>query len=235
MFIVERERVSPIEQKFTVIGSTGNLYTVTIASVMKCNCPDGYLRPTYLCKHVIMILMRVFHVDINDPILQDPVSDQKIVRSILSFGPRDASDFVDPDILAKCKKIIDGGDTPEQINGDEENRRRPLDTSDCPICFESFSQEDIKSIAFCTTCGNNVHTMCFEQWKSYHPGSPTCVYCRTPWPVSSKKKGKQPDRNQEGYVNMATAVGLSSKRDTSTYHKDRYGHYAFEYEDEDDE
>lgn len=35
MFIVERERVSPIEQKFTVIGSTGNLYTVTIASVMK--------------------------------------------------------------------------------------------------------------------------------------------------------------------------------------------------------
>lgn len=130
--------------------------------------------------------------------------------------------------------------------------RRPLDTSDCPICFESFNEEEISTITFCRTCGNNVHMVCFDNWKSYHPGSPTCVYCRSPWHLRPQPQHK-PDRNSEGYVNLAKAFGLSNKRgkiienirycrssliwfmfsDASTYKMDKYGHYAYEYEDED--
>lgn len=49
-----------------------------------------------------------------------------------------------------------------------------------------------------------------------------CVYCRTPWEGDEEtvkrinKKGKV---NSDGYVNVASELGLSGRRDTSTYHQ----------------
>lgn len=34
---------------------------------------------------------------------------------------------------------------------------RPLDTSDCPICFEEFEEDKVDQIDFCKMCGNNIH------------------------------------------------------------------------------
>lgn len=41
---------------------------------------------------------------------------------------------------------------------------RPLDTSDCPICFEEFEEQVIDQIDFCKTCGNNVHKVTKDKY-----------------------------------------------------------------------
>lgn len=43
---------------FTVLGSTGNVYTVTIALTPSCDCPDGEKNGT--CKHVIFVRLSSF-------------------------------------------------------------------------------------------------------------------------------------------------------------------------------
>lgn len=35
--------------------------------------------------------------------------------------------------------------------------RRPLDTSDCPVCCEEFEPDKADEIVYCRTCGNNIH------------------------------------------------------------------------------
>ena len=83
---------------------------------------------------------------------------------------------------------------------------------------------------------------CFEQWAKSKPGEVKCVYCRTPWKGDEEtvkvipKAGK---KNAEGYVNVGSQLGLSGRRDTSTYHnsRSRSWHNGFddldgEYDDE---
>ncbi|KAJ2965051.1 hypothetical protein NQZ79_g126 [Umbelopsis isabellina] len=187
MFIVNRERISDRDQRFSIIGSTGNVYTVSIAPRMR----------TY--------------------------------QTLVANGPSYASEFVDVQAKMKCEKVLKG--EMEEEEAESNTKRRPLDTSDCPICFESFSEEEISSIAYCRVCGNNVHNECFDNWKSYQPGVVTCVYCRAPWYKQSQPSKSGPV-GEEGYVNMAKVLGLSNKRDASAYKRDRFGHYDYEYEDE---
>ncbi|KAG2178081.1 hypothetical protein INT43_003334 [Umbelopsis isabellina] len=229
MFIVDRERVNHREQRFSIIGSTGNVYTVSIAPRMRCNCKDGILRPATHCKHVMLILLRVFHVDVNDPILQTTTPDWETYQKLTANGPSYASEYVDVQAKMKCEKVLNG--EMEDEEAESTTKRRPLDTSDCPICFESFSEEEISSIAYCRVCGNNVHNECFDNWKSYQPGAVTCVYCRAPWYKQSHPINLAP-AGKEGYVNMAKVLGLSDKRVASSYKKDRFGHYDYEYEDD---
>ncbi|CAM0141544.1 unnamed protein product [Umbelopsis sp. WA50703] len=229
MFIVNREHISDREQRFCIIGSTGNVYTVRIAPRMKCNCKDGILRPSTHCKHVMLILLRVFHVDVNDPVLRTMTPDRESFQHIIANGPSYAAEFVDLQAKMKCEKVLKG--ELEEEEAESNTKRRPLNTSDCPICFESFSEEEISSTTYCRVCGNNVHNECFDNWKSYQPGVVTCVYCRAPWYRQAQPKHSFPV-GAEGYVNMAKVLGLSDKRDGSIYKRDRFGHYAYEYEDE---
>ena len=45
-------------REFLVMGTTGNVYTVTIENEPSCTCPDFQLRQRR-CKHIFFILMRV--------------------------------------------------------------------------------------------------------------------------------------------------------------------------------
>lgn len=84
---------------------------------------------------------------------------------------------------------------------------------------ESDKGEDI---VWCkAACGNNVHRLCFEQWAKSKPGEVKCVFCRTPWEGdedSIKRISKGGQLNDEGYVNVASELGLSGYRDMSSYH-----------------
>jgi hypothetical protein len=46
---------------------------------------------------------------------------------------------------------------------------------------------------WCTTCGNNLHSKCFQVWanqkKAAH-SSVTCVYCRAEWPDQGERGGQ---------------------------------------------
>jgi hypothetical protein len=99
---------------------------------------------------------------------------------------------------------------------------------DCPICMMELSPDD--TIWCKASCGNNVHRECFRQWAASKPGQVRCVYCRTPWQADvSNGAGLQKllksggdsntlSLNEEGYVNVASELGLSGVRDTTTYH-----------------
>lgn len=53
-------------------------------------------------------------------------------------------------------------------------------------------------------------------------GGVKCVYCRTSWKGDAdtvKRINKQGSVNEEGYVNVASELGLSTQRDMSTYHQ----------------
>ena len=55
------------EMDFTVLGSTGNVYTVTLRRVPCCTCPD-FLRTKDLCKHIIFILLKVIGLAPDNPL-----------------------------------------------------------------------------------------------------------------------------------------------------------------------
>jgi len=112
--------------------------------------------------------------------------------------------------------------------------RKDLNGEDCAICYEAFrgSMAELERLlVWCDTCQNAVHQECFNQWSatSKRSGSKlTCVYCRTTWPegsIAGPSKG-----TSEGYMNFAGLAGLSTERDTSSYHHGRpswkrYGWY----------
>ena len=42
-------------------------------------------------------------------------------------------------------------------------KRLPGPGDDCPICYEDMHHADEKTLTFCETCGNALHTECFNQ------------------------------------------------------------------------
>jgi len=104
------------------------------------------------------------------------------------------------------------------------NRKPYSSEDDCPICCMPFEPEK-EVIVYCkAACGNNVHKECFEKWettKRAQGAKVTCPFCRTPWQSDSEtvmKLAKEGNVNAEGYVNVASQLGLSGRRDYSSYH-----------------
>ena len=59
-FLIDREKQEgALSEKFLVLGSTGNVYTVMIKHVLSCDCPDA-LKGNH-CKHILFVLIRVLH------------------------------------------------------------------------------------------------------------------------------------------------------------------------------
>jgi len=59
--MIERERLEgELKEAFKVLGSTGNVYTVTISHVPSCDCPDA-LKGNH-CKHILFIFLKVLGV-----------------------------------------------------------------------------------------------------------------------------------------------------------------------------
>lgn len=68
-FCVDRKRTSPTAEHFSVLGSTGNLYTVKIQNLPSCDCPDG--AKGNHCKHLVSAVIlnrRRDQVDMVSPL-----------------------------------------------------------------------------------------------------------------------------------------------------------------------
>ncbi|KAG2232136.1 hypothetical protein INT48_008878 [Thamnidium elegans] len=233
MFVISREadaRDNSIE-KFEVLGSVGNNYTVVMGPSIKCSCMDFALRRVH-CKHILMVLLKVYRLPI-DNLMFRTLSPNKALR----LESRSYRRTVDPSILVPeeiRQKILSIGyqnhPDAKPIVPENTATRRSLDTSDCPICFEEFEQEAITTIDFCKTCGNNVHNECFKMWASTKGSNVTCVYCRNKWVVekpaasgfhkNSVRQLNSSHVNEKYYANFAQELGISRKRDLSMYRKD---------------
>ena len=195
----------PLSETFLLAGTTGNVYNITISKIPMCTCPD-YRKNQSQCKHIIYVLTNILKVreDLAYQLafLRDELTEMFETAPLPSAG-------------IKSNGEGNGGDKRKAIDGD------------CPICFMSMDPESGEDFLWCkSSCGQNVHRECFEQWAKSSVasnGKVRCVYCRAEWEgdensikrileVGGGKLGR------EGYINVGEHLGLSGKRDSSTYH-----------------
>ncbi|KAG7004661.1 3'-5' exonuclease [Physcia stellaris] len=198
MFVIDRTRGGTDEvpeETIDMAGSTGNIYRITICQEPRCTCPDN--KKGHQCKHIVYVLHKVLKAPENLQYQLALLSSE--LREIFASAPTVSS----------------------QPSTDSASNRKEV-TGDCPICFTEF-EPDTEDIVWCkAACGNNIHKGCFEQWAKSQKGKEVrCVYCRTPWqgdPESLARIKTAGKVNDEGYVNVADQLGLSTERDYSTYH-----------------
>jgi Ring finger domain/SWIM zinc finger len=213
---------------FVVLGSTGNVYTVTLQGNPCCNCPDWCKRED-LCKHLIFVLVKVIGLSTNDPLSYQKAYLPSEVRRLLEMA-RDrrvgGSVLANRQVQQEFAKAKSGGGGDDDDNIKVQRRSLEQD-SDCPICFDDMT--NLSETTYCRAqCGFNFHTNCIRLWcqRSHAAGSTaTCPACRQPWLDEHGSTGSSgPDDaaskrgvNDEGYVNLGRLQGQSPERDTSTY------------------
>lgn len=97
----------------------------------------------------------------------------------------------------------------------DDGKRRPVE-GDCPICFSELDEAS-EPVVWCrAACGQNIHRGCFERWASTKTrGDVTCPMCRSVWekdPEMVSRVEKSRGRLSEGYVNVASQLGISQVR-----------------------
>ncbi|KAF0700486.1 Aste57867_9016 [Aphanomyces stellatus] len=218
MYMIEKQVVSPLHQTFAVLGSTGNIYTVSIELRPACTCPD--FDKGNLCKHILFVYLKCLRVDASSPVIF-----QKALLTTELHDIFESASRVDPMVVANQRVVAQyrAATQGQVVAGDDEEeqgavQQKPLEGADCPICFEDLA--DGRPIVWCKTqCGNNFHKECFDQWKRSRRSSGvtlTCIYCRSPW-EESKGKSKAANHADEGYLNLASVANLPRRRDSSSY------------------
>ncbi|KAI9489567.1 hypothetical protein BDB00DRAFT_842540 [Zychaea mexicana] len=217
MLVVQRTVVSARKQTFDVLGSTGNIYTVTIGPDLSCACHDFRYRRTH-CKHILLVLIKVFHVNSSSPACQSMHLSSADLEEVFQNCTPDASVIASEQLQSLLESELYGKKPQKEDVGVQQ---RPLSTSDCPVCFEEFTEQERDKITYCRSCGNNIHKACFEAWSSTGRSKTTCVYCRAEWHGTKKSDTAYIStshlRNEEGYVNLGSLASMPSTRDTSSY------------------
>ncbi|KAF8340340.1 uncharacterized protein EI90DRAFT_3279067 [Cantharellus anzutake] len=227
-FLVHRERNGgELCEKFHVLGSTGNVYEVTIDKVPACTCPDA--NKGNHCKHILFIFLKVLNVPMTSPHYYQKALLTDELREIFEAAP------ANPTVIASQRvrdayAVAKGSAVPPKVEGSDMKRKDP-NGEDCAICYERIEGNIVeleKVLVWCDTCQNAVHKECFGQWSATAQSSGsklTCVYCRTPWPESTaagtSKEGI--DACEGVYMNLAGVAGLSMERDTTSYYRGRHG------------
>lgn len=202
MIVLDRKRDTiddaPAEH-IDIVGSTGNVYEVTISHVPSCTCPDSL--KGHECKHKVYALHTV---------LKAPEHLQYQLALLTSELE---------DIFAHAPPIPTAdGDNDEDLQG----KRKPTD-GECPICYMDLDPENNPLVWCKAQCGHNLHRSCFEQWAASQSGKEVrCVYCRTAWEYDAGDanviKGAG-EATADGYVNVADHFGMSRARDYSGYYQ----------------
>lgn len=161
-----------LERKYVVMGSTGNIYDVTIKDEPECTCPD-YLTRGNRCKHIYFILIRVMKALNED---QDVYS-KKDLQEMFENIPNIMKNIVIDD---KLKTTYDKLKQTNKLNGKQEpSNVDQRDTDDmCPICLDDLENGD--ELDYCKfSCGKPIHKVCYGMWTKKHPKN--CVFCKASW------------------------------------------------------
>jgi hypothetical protein len=170
---------------FKVCGSSQNTYNVRIGSQCTCTCPDNCYRKSR-CKHILFVLLRILEVEHDD---LATIATGEFRNEILQQRKEYLDSFaqkVDDDDEVKVVDLSDlKSDSVIEVDEDvisvyEDENRKPVGDSHCPICLESMN-EMMEDITYCSSqCGNNMHTVCVERWSAVS-GKWECPLCRSEW------------------------------------------------------
>ncbi|KAJ3865494.1 hypothetical protein EV359DRAFT_80428 [Lentinula novae-zelandiae] len=246
IYLIERNREgNALKEEFTVQGSTGNVYTVTIDNTPHCNCPDH--QKGHHCKHLLFILVKVLQIPQSSnywyqkALLSDELSE---IFSAAPPPPELRGSFIANQTVVGAWREATGRapvttTSTESAQASEDPRRIPVSEDDCPICYDKMNagEVDLKGLEeileWCNECHNAILQL--QMWvgrttKQRQAQSLTCVYCRSDWLASSARGlGGSAARSEEGFVNLANVSGVSTVRDTSTYHSSSRGSYGYRF------
>lgn len=166
----DTQRENTESKKFTVLGTTGTVYTVTIDECPKCTCPDFRQRKKR-CKHIYFILIRVMKVPEENEDIKTFTKEQ--VTTMFTNMQEIAKSVYINDELRQMYNIICQQNLAE-------NKTVPMkDEELCPICLDDINCGE--PVDYCKyACGNPVHVGCFKMWIKGKKDV-TCVLCRSKW------------------------------------------------------
>mgnify|MGYP000914489915 CR=1 FL=1 len=167
-FDAQKENI--VSKKFTVLGTTGSVYTVNINQKPTCTCFD-FKRRKSRCKHIYFILTRVMKVpQENEDIVE--FSPEQVEQMFTNMQEIAKSVYINDD-LKKMYNIMSAQNIAE-------NKTVPMkDEEFCPICLDYVNCGE--PIDYCKyACGNPVHVNCFKMWTKGKKEI-TCVLCRSKW------------------------------------------------------
>ena len=158
------------EKKYDVMGTTGNVYTVTINNTPICTCPDFMTRHKR-CKHIYFVLIKIMHIE-------EDMEDSK------KYSNEDLTDMFNsiPEIMNNLiisDKIIDKYNNVKDTDNKKSITVEQRAINDlCPICLDDL--DNGSEIDYCKfSCGNNVHKDCMNMWLKIKKN--LCVFCKKPW------------------------------------------------------
>jgi hypothetical protein len=170
LYLIEALPGQDLIREYMIMGSTGNIYKVTITNQCLCTCPD-YQTRFQMCKHIFFVLLRIMNVDqsfdqhgyvFSNSELQS-MFDQipELTRTLCV-----TSDYHNRYLQAK-DQVDQFGQVPQRdIQGDA-----------CPICLDDF--DELKDLDYCKySCGKSVHKHCLRMWLR---NSQKCMFCRENW------------------------------------------------------
>jgi hypothetical protein len=198
-----------LRRDYAVLGSTGNVYDVTISRQCTCTCPDS----VNLCKHILFVFLRVLKVHPHSHVVYQNALLQSELASIFASKANHDDVIAKKEVQKAYNKSL-GITVDDELNNDINNGIPTLEEgAECPICFEEMKDNHSEKIEHCQTCRKYVHFDCMSRWKKNSNTIVTCPLCRQPWAAGQGKV-----QEDEGYLNLRRLQGQSSQRDTSTYH-----------------
>lgn len=90
------------------------------------------------------------------------------LETIFANAPEAPNSLTNPYVKAAYLKAIGKGEDAEEEEAkaeesDKNRKRIPQEGDDCPICYESMHDVEVKKLTFCEECGNALHNECFQQ------------------------------------------------------------------------
>lgn len=174
-----------------VLGSTGNVYRVTLSGEgSDCKCPD-FAKSTGVCKHILFVMLRVLRLDRTDQRVWQTSLTLSELRPLLTRfreGTRLGSVSASDAVMRGYQEAYSQGES-------ECPSQRPL-PAECPICFDEIAspqgQADVCAVATCRCCAHHFHVDCQRRWAESSRGDNKCPLCRNPWqrPVASSPHSK---------------------------------------------
>ncbi|RHY88558.1 hypothetical protein DYB37_005763 [Aphanomyces astaci] len=177
MFLIEKQVKSPLHQTFAVLGSTGNIYTVSIEFVPACTCPD-FLKGN-LCKHILsvclplksgfcslswsrFVYLKCLRVPATSPhVFQKALLTSELQEIFETASQADPTAVANARVVTHYRAALASGASADTLDlGGVQ--QKSLDAADCPICFEAL--DDGRPVVWCKEqCGNNIHSELHNQ------------------------------------------------------------------------
>src|SRR5437016_2960298 len=144
MIVVGRTRTDTEafpREEIDIVGSTGNIYQVSIGLIPSCTCPDD--RKGNECKHKVYAMHTVLKAR-EDLVYQ---------RAYLSSELRE---------IFRCAPPIP---TNAPSSNGTDGKRKPIE-GECPICYQDYDAQNNELVWCKAACGQNMHKSCFAQWMA---------------------------------------------------------------------